>query len=43
MATIRGAEAVGLQDKIGSLEVGKKADFIAIKLENLINFLFMIL
>jgi cytosine/adenosine deaminase-related metal-dependent hydrolase len=35
IATIRGAEAVGLQDKIGSLEVGKQADFIAIKLKNL--------
>jgi cytosine/adenosine deaminase-related metal-dependent hydrolase len=35
MATIRGAEAVGLQHKIGSLEVGKQADFIAIKLKNL--------
>jgi cytosine/adenosine deaminase-related metal-dependent hydrolase len=35
MATIRGAKAVGLEDQIGSLEIGKKADFIAIKVKNL--------
>ncbi|EXJ86301.1 hypothetical protein A1O3_03252 [Capronia epimyces CBS 606.96] len=35
MATIKGAEAVGLVDKIGSLEIGKQADFIGIKVENL--------
>ncbi|MBC7264298.1 MAG: amidohydrolase [Chloroflexi bacterium] len=30
MATINGAKAMGLADQIGSLEVGKKADFVVI-------------
>lgn len=37
MATIKGAESLNLQDQIGSLEVGKKADIAIINLHNLHN------
>lgn len=33
MATLNGAKAIGLEDKIGSIEPGKQADFIVINMD----------
>jgi 5-methylthioadenosine/S-adenosylhomocysteine deaminase len=35
MATINGAKALGIDDKVGSLEVGKQADIVAIDLNSI--------
>ena len=35
MATINAAKALGLDDKIGTIEIGKKADVVAVKLSDI--------
>ena len=37
MATINGAKALGLSDKIGSIEVGKNADIIMLDMNNILT------
>jgi imidazolonepropionase-like amidohydrolase len=37
-ATLKGAEALGLDDEIGSVQVGKKADFVVVEENPLANF-----
>ncbi|MDE0658900.1 MAG: TRZ/ATZ family hydrolase [Gammaproteobacteria bacterium] len=34
MATLGGARAIGMDDRIGSIEVGKRADLVAVDLDN---------
>jgi 5-methylthioadenosine/S-adenosylhomocysteine deaminase len=34
MATINGAKALGIDDKVGSIELGKKADIVTVSLDN---------
>jgi len=35
MATLHGARALGLQDRVGSIAVGKQADLVAVRLDDL--------
>src|SRR5262249_29172095 len=35
MATLGGAECLGLADRLGSLDVGKRADFVVVDLDDL--------
>ena len=37
MATINGAKALGLSNKIGSIEVGKQADIIMLDMNNILT------
>lgn len=37
MATINGAKLLGLEDKVGSIEVGKDADLILVNIEEMLD------
>ncbi len=35
MATMNGAKALGMEKQIGSLEIGKEADFVAVRISSI--------
>ena len=43
MGTLNGAKALGLDHLIGSLEIGKDADIVALKLMSQVDYQYMLL